>query len=167
MRHLSTAANQNNSQTTADVFMGSLSCLGLDVPTFTIREGDECACVFTGKLDLYCAAAGFHPGRVMPCVIDVGTDNEALRNDPMYMGLQHPRLQGDAYYEVPPLFRTSLCKTFWISFLYLWLQEDRRHKKSYCAAVLYPWVRDSCAVWKLCILPTACCATLCIVSSAC
>ena len=57
--------------------------------------------MFTGKLDLYCAAAGFHPGRVMPCVIDVGTDNEALRNDPMYMGLQHPRLQGDAYFEVP------------------------------------------------------------------
>ena len=36
----------------------------------------------------------------MPCVIDVGTDNETLRNDPMYMGLQHPRLQGDAYFEV-------------------------------------------------------------------
>lgn len=53
-----------------------------------------------GKLDLYCAAAGFHPARVMPCVIDVGTDNEALRNDPMYMGLQHPRLQGDAYFEI-------------------------------------------------------------------
>ena len=57
-----------------------------------------------GKLDLYCAAAGFHPARVLPCVIDVGTNNEALRNDPMYMGLQHPRLTGNEYYEVSHTF---------------------------------------------------------------
>ena len=60
----------------------------------------DIGCCTAGKLDLYCAAAGFHPARVLPCVIDVGTNNEALRNDPMYMGLQQPRLTGNAYYEV-------------------------------------------------------------------
>jgi hypothetical protein len=38
----------------------------------------------------------------MPCVIDVGTNNEALRGDPLYLGLRQPRLKGDAYYEVAP-----------------------------------------------------------------
>ena len=44
-----------------------------------------------GKLDLYVAAGGFHPKRVMPCVIDVGTNNPALLNDPAYLGLKIPR----------------------------------------------------------------------------
>ena len=34
-----------------------------------------------GKLDLYVAAAGFHPARVLPCVVDVGTNNESLLAD--------------------------------------------------------------------------------------
>ena len=62
-----------------------------------------------GKLDLYVGAAGFHPGRVLPVVVDVGTDNTALRDDPMYIGLDRPRMQGDAYYEV----RLRLC---WFAF---------------------------------------------------
>ncbi|KAK9842247.1 hypothetical protein WJX81_002558 [Elliptochloris bilobata] len=53
-----------------------------------------------GKLDLYVAAAGFNPARVLPIVLDVGTNNERLRNDPLYMGLKHPRIEGDAYYEI-------------------------------------------------------------------
>jgi len=32
--------------------------------------------------DLLCAAGGFNPGRVLPCVIDVGTNNELLRSEP-------------------------------------------------------------------------------------
>jgi malate dehydrogenase (decarboxylating) len=53
--------------------------------------------LFQKQLDLYVAAAGFHPARVLPCVIDVGTNNEALRKDRTYLGLDQPRLEGDEY----------------------------------------------------------------------
>lgn len=51
-----------------------------------------------GKLDLYVGAAGFHPGRVLPCVIDVGTDNKLLQNHPLYMGLHQPRITDQKLY---------------------------------------------------------------------
>ena len=47
-----------------------------------------------GKLDLYVAAGGFHPKRVLPCVIDVGTNNQRLIDDPRYLGLKQPRIEG-------------------------------------------------------------------------
>lgn len=50
-----------------------------------------------GKLSVYTAAAGIHPRRVIPVVLDVGTDNLGLLNDEMYVGERHARVRGERY----------------------------------------------------------------------
>lgn len=52
-----------------------------------------------GKLAVYTVAAGVNPRNVLPIVIDAGTDNEKLLNDPGYLGNKHRRVRGKRYYD--------------------------------------------------------------------
>ena len=53
--------------------------------------------IAVGKLAVYTAAAGIDPRRVIPASLDVGTDNEELLNDHLYLGNRHARVRGAAY----------------------------------------------------------------------
>ena len=59
-----------------------------------------------GKLAVY-TAAGIDPTRVIPVILDVGTNRESLLNDPLYLGNRHPRIRGERY----DIFIDSVVKT--------------------------------------------------------
>ncbi len=65
-----------------------------------------------GKLSLYTACAGIKPSQCLPVMLDVGTNNKELRDDPLYLGYPHERLKGDAYLELVDEFMTAIRDKF-------------------------------------------------------
>lgn len=74
--------------------LGDLGANGMGIPV--------------GKLSLYCAAGGIAPHRVLPVVLDVGTDNEVLLNDKFYLGVQKKRLRGKQYHHLVDEFMDAV-----------------------------------------------------------
>jgi malate dehydrogenase (oxaloacetate-decarboxylating) len=65
-----------------------------------------------GKLDVYTAASGIDPTRVIPVILDVGTDRRELLNDPLYLGNGHPRVRGEAYDAFIDLYVSTASRLF-------------------------------------------------------
>ena len=78
--------------------LGDLGASGMGIPI--------------GKISLYTSCGGLNPAYGLPVLLDSGTDNEKLLNDPFYLGWRHPRVRGGEYDEFLEKFVTSLQKKY-------------------------------------------------------
>ncbi len=65
-----------------------------------------------GKLALYTVGAGIHPAQCLPLDLDVGTDNPALLDDPLYLGVRHRRLRGEPYFALLDELVDAIARVF-------------------------------------------------------
>src|SRR5664280_1428444 len=65
-----------------------------------------------GKVSLYVAAGGLHPAVCLPICLDIGTNNERLLGDSLYLGYRHRRLEGEAYEEIVERFVLGVKRNF-------------------------------------------------------
>ncbi|XP_050386406.1 NAD-dependent malic enzyme 59 kDa isoform, mitochondrial [Argentina anserina] len=92
-----------------------------------------------GKLDMYVAAAGINPQKILPVMLDVGTNNKKLLEDRLYLGLRQPRLEGEEYISIVDEFMEAVHKRWpkaivqFEDFQMKWAFETlQRYRKKFC-----------------------------------
>lgn len=82
-----------------------------------------------GKLIVYTAAAGINPSQVLPVSLDVGTNNEQLLKDDLYLGNRHKRVDDETYYAFVDKFVSAVRKEYPNALLH-WEDFGRGHAKN-------------------------------------